>query len=207
MKTGVQLANASVEDDSWKRLGNGKTISIPRIARSRNLIAKLSLLLVSGLFIQPVYAQNSKKMHAIKPSLEIVREFLLVVRSGKDPNRASEYLAHLVLAHQVNAENPVTVTRTPQNYADHVGEFLKLYGPFDFQITELIGQGDKVYARWKQTGRHLAQIDGYLPTGLPLVEVASAVYRLENGKIVEYWIQIDRLGFERQLQHNAKQNN
>ncbi len=64
-----------------------------------------------------------------------------------------------------------------------------------------------VYARRTQTGRHLAELDGYPPTGLPLVEVASAVYRLENGKIAEYWIQIDRLGLERPLQHNAKPNN
>ncbi|MBD0257006.1 MAG: ester cyclase [Cytophagales bacterium] len=144
-------------------------------------------------------------MNANKPSAERVREFLLVVRSGKDPDRAGEYLGPQVLAHQVNAENPVTVTRTPRDYADHVREFLALYGPFAFELTELIGQEDKVYARWKQTGRHLAELDGYPPTGLPLVEVASAVYRLQHGRIVEYWIQIDRLGLERQLQHNARQ--
>ena len=60
-----------------------------------------------------------------------------------------------------------------------------------------------MYARWKQTGKHLAEIDGYPATGLPLIEVASAVYRLENGKIVEYWIQIDRAGFDKQLKQNA----
>ncbi len=186
-----------------------KTNVQPIPARADGRIANLILLLVSALLMPPVYAQHQhpSKTPAMKPSVAIVEDFLLVVRSGKDPNRAGEYLAPQVLAHQVNAENPVTVTRTPQLYADHVREFLKLYGPFDFQITELIGQEDKVYARWKQTGRHLAEVDGYPPTGLPLVELASAVYRLENGKIAEYWIQIDRLGFERQLQHNAKQNN
>ncbi len=164
------------------------------------------MLLVAGLLLQTVHAQIATKMTTRKSSAEIVREFLQVVRSGKAPDRAAEYLAPQVLAHQVNAENPVTVPRTPDNYADHVREFLKLYGPFTFEVTELIGQEDKVYARWKQTGKHLAEIDGYPPTGLPLVELASAVYRLENGRIVEYWIQIDRLGFERQLQHNAKLN-
>lgn len=51
-------------------------------------------------------------------------------------------------------------------------------------------------------GKFISEIDGYLPTGKPINEIASSVYRLQNGKIVEYWIQIDRLGFEKQLQNN-----
>jgi predicted ester cyclase len=38
---------------------------------------------------------------------------------------------------------------------------------------------------------------------MPLIKLASAVYRLENGKIAEHWIQIDRMGLEKQLQDNA----
>ena len=175
--------------------------------RLLRITARLPWLLMPILLLPALHAQNASKMTTSTPSkssAEIIREFLLVVRSGKDPDRAGEYLADQVLAHQVNAENPVSVPRTPGNYADHVKEFLKLYGPFTFEITELISQDDKVYARWRQTGRHLAPIENYPPTGLPLVELASAVYRLENGKIVEYWIQIDRLGFERQLQHHLE---
>jgi predicted ester cyclase len=46
-------------------------------------------------------------------------------------------------------------------------------------------------------------LSGYAATGQPLVEIASAVYRVEKGKIVEYWIQIDRLGLDAQLKQNA----
>jgi len=55
-----------------------------------------------------------------------------------------------------------------------------------------------------QRGCHLATIDGYRPTRKALTEYASAVYRVENGRIAEYWIQIDRLGLQRQLEANAK---
>ncbi|QMU31532.1 ester cyclase [Adhaeribacter radiodurans] len=134
---------------------------------------------------------------------EIVKAFLTEVRSGKTPDNANLYLAETVLAHQVNAENETTVKRTPENYADHVREFLTQYGDYSFQITELLAEGDKVYARWKQTGHHLTNLDGYAPTGKPLIEIASAVYRVQNGKIVEYWIQIDRFGFEQQLKQHA----
>lgn len=147
--------------------------------------------------------QQTFHLNKTKSSEQLVREFLLTVRSGKDPEQASKYMAEKVLAHQVNAENPQTVERTPQNYTAHVQEFLHMYGRFEFEITELIAQDDKVYARWKQTGKHLTEIDGYPPTGLPLIEIASAVYRLENGKIVEYWIQLDRTGFDKQLQRQS----
>ncbi|MEH7537990.1 ester cyclase, partial [Bacillus toyonensis] len=51
-------------------------------------------------------------------------------------------------------------------------------------------------------GTHIGEIDGYEPTGLPITQIASAVYRIENGKISEYWIQIDRSGIQNQLEYN-----
>jgi len=131
---------------------------------------------------------------------EVIQQFLKDVRSGKNPDNASLYMADTVSAHQMNAENEETVKRTPENYAEHVKEFLKMYGNFSFDVTELIAENDKVYVRWKQIGKHLTEIDGHPATGKPLTEIASAVYRLENGKIAEYWIQIDRFGFEKQLE-------
>jgi reactive intermediate/imine deaminase len=135
---------------------------------------------------------------------ETVKKFLETVRTGKAPDDSKLFMADTVLAHQVNVEEQTTVKRTPENYTFHVKEFLKMYGNFSFEITELVADGDKVYARWIQKGTHLADIDGYAPTGKPINEIASAVYRLENNKIVEYWIQIDRYGFEKQLQENKK---
>jgi reactive intermediate/imine deaminase len=135
---------------------------------------------------------------------ETIKKFLETVRTGKAPDDSKLFMADTVLAHQVNVEEQTTVKRTPENYTYHVKEFLKMYGSFSFEITELLADGDKVYARWIQKGNHLADIDGYAPTGKPINEIASVVYRLENNKIVEYWIQIDRYGFEKQLQENKK---
>ncbi|MET4082040.1 putative ester cyclase [Pedobacter sp. UYP30] len=134
---------------------------------------------------------------------EIVKLFLETVRSGRVLENVSYYLSDVVVAHQMNSENQSEVKRTPQDYKEHVQEFLEMFGKFSFEITALIAEEDKVYARWIQKGKHLAVIEGFKPTGAELTEIASAVYRLENSKIVEYWIQIDRLGFEKQLQRNS----
>ncbi|HEU4325149.1 MAG TPA: ester cyclase [Roseiflexaceae bacterium] len=135
---------------------------------------------------------------------DVVRAFFSEVRSGRDPDRAVELMAPLVLAHQVVSEEPVTVERTPQNYADHVREMQAVFGRFELEISELLADGDRVYVRWRQTGRHMGEYDGFAPTGLPLVEIASAVYRVADGRIVEYWIQIDRAGLQAQLERNAR---
>lgn len=129
----------------------------------------------------------------------LVRDFLNGVRSGARPDEAETYMAPLVLAHQVVSEEELTVERTPAQYADHVREMLAAYGDFGFEITELLADGDRVYARWRQTGHHIADEDGHRPTGAPIVEIASAVYRVAEGRIAEYWIQIDREGLRVQL--------
>lgn len=135
---------------------------------------------------------------------DVVQRFFQLVRSGKQPDAAHDYMAEQVLAHQMTAENETTVHRTPANYADHVREMLDAYGTFQLEVQELLAQEDRVYVRWKQTGTHIGEVDGFPPTGKPIVEIASAVYRVEDAKIVEYWIQIDREGIRAQLEWNAK---
>lgn len=134
---------------------------------------------------------------------ELVLAFFANIRSGRQLDQVHEYMAEQVLAHQLTAEQPTTVQRTPAAYAEHVREMLAAYGPFTLEITECLAEGDRVYVRWQQSGTHLGEVDGYAPTGLPLIEIASAVYRVESGRIAEYWMQIDRAGMELQLQRNA----
>ncbi|OOR23027.1 MULTISPECIES: ester cyclase [Bacillus cereus group] len=133
---------------------------------------------------------------------QIVRKFFEEVRSGNNPDYSNQLMAEKVLAHQIVSEEEQTVCRTPEDYAEHVREMIEVYGNFSLEIQEFLVQGSKVYVRWKQVGMHLGEIDGYQPTGLPIIQIASAVYRVEDGKIAEYWIQIDRSGIQNQLERN-----
>ena len=135
---------------------------------------------------------------------QIVRGFYAVVRSGRAPERAAEFLAPHVAAHQMNAEDEREVVRTPAEYATHVHEMQSAYGPFTLEVTELIAQGERVYVRWRQRGAHVGEIEQYSPTGKPLTEIGSAVYRVAGDRIVEYWIQLDREGVRRQLEQHTK---
>ncbi|MGE7020406.1 ester cyclase [Solibacillus cecembensis] len=133
---------------------------------------------------------------------QIIRKFFEEVRSGKNPDYSDQLMSEQVLAHQIASEEEQTVLRTPKDYAEHVREMIEAYGNYTLEIQELLVQGHKVYVRWKQVGTHVGVVDGYQPTGLPITQMTSAVYRVEDEKISEYWIQIDRSGVQKQLELN-----
>jgi predicted ester cyclase len=135
----------------------------------------------------------------ITPAGRVVAEFLARVRVTGDADAAAELMAPVVQAHQQVAEDPQTVARTPQEYAEHVRDMLREFGPFRYEVVEALGQDDRVYIRWRQHGHDLERDDGAPGTGAPVTELGSVVFRVANGRIAEYWIQLDRLGMTRQL--------
>lgn len=122
----------------------------------------------------------------------IVSAFFENVRSGKNLQAAYGFMHEQVIAHQVQSENEYTITRSPKDYIEHVEEMQELYGQFELIIQEIVADENKVYVRWKQIG----QTD----KNKTIIQIASAVYLVERGKIAEYWIQIDRKGIENQCQ-------
>ena len=130
----------------------------------------------------------------------VVTRFLATVRLSGDEADAVAVLAPLVACHQVVSDRPETVMRTPADYARHVREDMRrVFGDFSLRVEELLQDGDRVYVRWRQVGVHAGDLPGLPATGRPLVDVASAVYRVRDGRVAEYWIQIDRLGLQHQL--------
>lgn len=165
------------------------------MVRARNAVELAAALLLPLVSLTAVASAATGPADAET----VVRGFLHDVRAGRDPAAVTRYFAETVAAHQIQSEGVTTVQRTPIEYAAHVREFLAIYGAYTFEIEELIAAGDRVFVRWRQTGRHLGSIDGETPSGRPLVELTSAVYRVNGGRIVEYWIQMDRKGLELQL--------
>lgn len=116
-------------------------------------------------------------MHEMTPE-QVVRRFFDEVRTGAEVHRAHELLAPVVLAHQMDGRSPAeTVARTPDQYLHHVGELDEVYGGSRIAVEELLADGDKVYVRWRQSGTRASGL-------------ASAVYRVVDGRITEYWIQV-----------------
>lgn len=138
--------------------------------------------------------------HVAATPADTVRDFMEIVRSGRHPEAVDRFFAPVVQAHQMTSEGESIVARTPAEYAEHVRGFGQAFGPYTLEVEELIAQDDRVFVRWRQQGHHLGSLFGETATGAPLTEIGSAVYRVQDGRIVEYWILLDRKGLELQLE-------
>jgi steroid delta-isomerase-like uncharacterized protein len=68
-----------------------------------------------------------------------------------------------------------------------------------FSLSELIGEGAAVAARYYWEGTHMAVFMGIKPTGKAVRVRGMDFYRLQNARIVEHWDSLDEIGLLRQL--------
>jgi len=66
-------------------------------------------------------------------------------------------------------------------------------------IQDIIAEEDKVWVRLSYTGTHTGEFRGLAPTGKKITMTAVDIYRVVNGKLVEYWNVSDSMYFNKQL--------
>jgi predicted ester cyclase len=71
--------------------------------------------------------------------------------------------------------------------------------PGKHEILDQIAEGDKVVTRLRARGRFVEGFAGIPPTGGELDVTAIAIHRIENGKLVEHWGEVDSLTVMQQL--------
>jgi steroid delta-isomerase-like uncharacterized protein len=71
----------------------------------------------------------------------------------------------------------------------------------DIRLTVLheVAEGDLVVHHWTMTGTHRGAFQGIPPTGKTLTWTGTTIVRIEGGRIVERWANVDVLGVLQQL--------
>jgi steroid delta-isomerase-like uncharacterized protein len=71
----------------------------------------------------------------------------------------------------------------------------------DFHVTveEALAEGDRVCTRGYFTGTHREEFNGIPATGKSVRVGYTDIWRLEDGKAVENWVQMDMMGMLQQL--------
>jgi predicted ester cyclase len=84
------------------------------------------------------------------------------------------------------------------NYFDHTSHVdreglkqlmtmaFKAFHDFQETIEDIIAEGDKVWARITFTGTHTGEWMGLAPTGKTVTTEMVDIFRIENGKLIEY---------------------
>jgi predicted ester cyclase len=66
-------------------------------------------------------------------------------------------------------------------------------------VDDLVAENDKVTLRWSSEGTHSGELNGIAPTKRRVAMTGIAIYRFDEGRIVEAWNNSDSLGMLRQL--------
>ncbi len=74
-------------------------------------------------------------------------------------------------------------------------------GVSDLKITleDIVAEGDKVVVRWKGTSKHTGEFMEMPPTGKQLAMTGISIIRIEGGKIVKEWGEMDMMGLMQQM--------
>jgi len=82
---------------------------------------------------------------------------------------------------------------------EHIREVEAGFPSYSLEIHDLVAEGDALAMRCTFHGTHKGEFAGVAPTGRTVSMDVMAFYRLEDGKVVKFWIQADMAGLIQQL--------
>ena len=130
-----------------------------------------------------------------KQNLELVKRYIELINQG-DFKSLKEYLAPDYGIYSPSGyPEPTSREKLIENYEAAA----QAIDSFAWKTEEFIAAGDKVICRIMISGIYTGNIPGLLETGKQFTFSMITIIRVENGKIVEEWMEDDQLGLTRQL--------
>lgn len=109
---------------------------------------------------------------------------------------AENYISHNKLNIQVLGPDGIKKTAREQRAA---------FPDLRSELLDVIAEEDKVVVRGMDTGTHRGVFAGKAPTGKRFQITWIDIFRLENGKLAEAWLEIDAADFMKQLSEGEKE--
>jgi predicted ester cyclase len=81
----------------------------------------------------------------------------------------------------------------------HIEEFEKSFPGYDLELEDMVVEGDKVALRAVFSGVHQAEFQGIAATGREVNLPVMLMYRIDGGKIAQFWMSSDSLSLLQQL--------
>ena len=118
------------------------------------------------------------------------------VWNSRDLNQLNDLITDNHVNHDPN--NPSDLFGV-EGYRELITMYTTMFSDLRFDIHEIIAEGDIVCSRWTAHGTHDGEVMGIAPTGTSVSRTGLSWQRVENGKIVETWVERDGLGLARDL--------
>jgi steroid delta-isomerase-like uncharacterized protein len=142
---------------------------------------------------KPIQTRRNKM--SIEQNKSIVRRWieegwnkgnLAVIDQVYDPN----FVQHEPAPETVNSSEALK---------QYVGAYLTAFPDLNLSIEDLVAEGDRVVWRFQSSGHQNGPFMGIPATGKSGSITGLVMFRLENSRIVEAWVNIDALGLLQQL--------
>jgi predicted ester cyclase len=96
-------------------------------------------------------------------------------------------------------DSPLGTVRGPGGFRQGIEKFRKSFPDLHVTFEAEFADGDYLFHRGYVTGTHKGEFQGVPPTGKQFKINTLDIWRVENGKAVENWVQMDLLGLMQQL--------
>lgn len=127
---------------------------------------------------------------------EIVRRFYVDVFTNGRLELIDQLFAPNYIVHDPNQPD---LPRGPAGARASVEGYRSAFPDLHFGIDSQLCEGDKVVTRFSSSGTNRGPLNGMPPTGKHATCPGISIDRIENGKIVETWVEYDLLGVLQQL--------
>jgi steroid delta-isomerase-like uncharacterized protein len=92
----------------------------------------------------------------------------------------------------------------PQAFRDYYAAIRSAVPDARYEVDDLIAEGEKVVVRWTLLGTHQGDFGGIAPTGRPIALKGIAIYRVDDGKLMERWVVSDLHGLLEEIGATAR---
>lgn len=140
-------------------------------------------------------ASNGETMSStIQTNKDLVRRYLNAF-NNRDRNRLSDLLADDVVEHGIHDE-----LHGVDDILDFRQRHFETFPDYAGETKDLIAEDDLVTVRYSVSGTHTGSYRDVEPTGHTAEWTGIAIYRIEDDRIAEIWLEEDRLGLLEQLE-------
>lgn len=113
----------------------------------------------------------------------------------RDEDALTELLADDVVEHGIHEE-----LHGPDEILDFLNAHFETFPDYTGETDAMIAQEDTVAVRYTVQGTHTGEYRDVEPTGHTVEWTGMAMYRIEEDRIAEIWLEEDRLGLLEQLE-------
>lgn len=129
---------------------------------------------------------------------KVVTRYLLEIFNGKKLELLGEVFPERFVRHDLNEGTDTWMTVADQQ--KRLRELFKAFPDFYYTIGDIIAEGDKVVVRAVWHGTQKDSFRNIESSGHRIDSVSEIIfYRLEKGKIVERWTQLDLYHLEKKM--------